>query len=347
MKIAIVTPFFESKNRGNAVVVSRWVKGLEVYGDEVKVFSLENLSSWLEVRNSLFFFKPDIVQGVHAFRSGQYLLGLPEEIKVPIVISMRGTDVWHDLKDPSRQEIVAKVLKMASCVTVITDGMKREVLKRAPFVFKKIKVIPQGIKPLLANNPFDCHFHLTDRTILFPANIRKVKNILYPLKPLSRLAQEFPLLRLVYAGPVLEKDLKAKLDNALNKYPWAAHIGAVPHENMGSLFSKAFAVINCSFYEGMANALLEGMSMGKTVFAFRNSGTKRFIKDGETGFLFNRQKELENKLRLLLCKPELAEQIGEKAREEVLQSYSIEKEVASYRAIFKELVATNNDKIIS
>lgn len=367
MRVAIITPYYESLNRGNAVAVNRWVKGFEAAGDEVLVLSLESLSVPLSVfsRSSssvsygvsstisssissalyehILSFRPQVIHGIHAYKSGKYLLELANKIRVPIVVSMRGTDVWSDLIDPEHKEVIKNVLEASSCITVITEDMKNEVVKLFPYILEKIKIIPQGVKSpanstFLISNLIPKSITAYDQIILFPANIRKEKNILYPIESLATLEHEFPLMRLVYAGPVLDKNLKIELDIKASKYAWIRYIGALPHEKMYGLYKLSFAVINCSLHEGMPNAILEGMAAGKPVLVFNNTGAQKLIIDGKTGFLFETQEELSLKLRRLLLEPELAEKIGKNGAQEVLNKYSVEKEIAAYRNIYCSLI---------
>ena len=340
MKIAILTPYFESNNRGNAVAAHRWLKGFQSLGEDVKVFSLENRSNWPEIKKNIIDFKPDIVHGVHGYKTGQYLIELSLLLDTHFVVSLRGTDVWEDLCDPEREKIVKSVLRLASKITVLTEKMQQTVGKYLPDFIEKVVLVKQGVEKLVVTGSFSFCNGISpgDRIILFPANIRRMKNILFPLEPISYIVKDFPKLKLIYTGPVIEDEIKKRLDSALALYNWALYLGVISHDKIGGLFDKSFAVINCSDSEGMSNALLEGMAMGKPVLAYRNYASLELIKDGETGFLFENHNEFTVKLKRLLMEDNLSENIGRRAQVEVLQKYSAEKEIDSYHQLYKELV---------
>lgn len=340
MKIAILTPYFESNNRGNAVAVHRWLKGFQSLGEDVKVFSLENRSNWLEIKKNIIDFKPDIVHGVHGYKTGQYIIELSLLLDVHFVVSLRGTDVWEDLCDPKRKKIIESVLQLASKITVLTEKMQQTVGKYLPDLIEKIVLVKQGVEKLVVTGclSFCNGISSGDRIILFPANIRGLKNIFFPLEPVSYIVKDFPEIKLIYVGPVIEDEIKKRLDSALAIYNWALYLGDISHDKIGDIFDKSFVVINCSDSEGMANALLEGMAMGKPVLAHKNHASLELIKDGENGFLFENPNEFCVKLKRLLIEPALSENIGKKAQEEVLRKYSVEKEINSYHKLYRELV---------
>lgn len=341
MKIAILTPYFESNNRGNAVAVHRWLKGLKMLGEDVEVFSLENKDNWPLVKKDIIDFKPDIVHGVQGFKTGEYLMDLSMLLDAHFVVSLRGTDVWEDINDPNRCKVVESVLRLASKVTVLTESMRRKVYKHLPDVYEKIILIHQGVEKLVVSETFSFENIISskDKIIFFPANLRNMKNIFYPLDPLSLIVKDFPELKLAYLGPIIEDEIKKRLDCALNIYKWAVYLGVIPHDKIGDIFDRSFVVINCSISEGMSNALLEGMIMGKPVLAYRNSASLELIEDGANGFLFENPNEFIMKLKRLLLEPGLPENIGKQAKEEVMQKYSVEKEINSYHKLYKELLS--------
>ena len=64
------------------------------------------------------------------------------------------------------------------------------------------------------------------------ASWREVKNNLFPLEPLARLAAEIPSLKLLYLGPVLEEKYWEPWSRLAGAYPFAVHGGCVEPEQM-------------------------------------------------------------------------------------------------------------------
>jgi len=132
---------------------------------------------------------------------------------------------------------------------------------------------------------------------------------------LTPLAGEFPSLRLFLAGGALEPDYAATIQERCASLPWVHLLGEIPNDRMGELYSAADLVLNCSLFEGgMANSLLEAMSMGKPVLARDVLGNRNLIHHEKTGWLFKNDHDLRELVRMLIRNPERGIKIGEAGR---------------------------------
>src|SRR3989454_2509114 len=138
-----------------------------------------------------------------------------------------------------------------------------------------------------------------------------VKRPRFPLQPLERVVARRPSVRLLYVGPVLDADERDALHRALEGRPWARWIGPVPHAQMGSLLALGDVVLNCSISEGgMANSVLEALSLGRAVLASDIDGNRSIVADGSTGFLFRDEAEFERHAAELARDPALRKRLG-------------------------------------
>ena len=88
-----------------------------------------------------------------------------------------------------------------------------------------------------------------------------------------------------------------------------------------------------SDYEGMPNALIEALAMGvPCISSDCRTGPKSLIRDGQTGLLFRTGdlESLKEKLTWALQHPEEMNQMGKAAREDVLDTYRIEKTLSCF-----------------
>ena len=105
-----------------------------------------------------------------------------------------------------------------------------------------------------------------------------------------------------------------------------------PQQNVESIMNICDIGVLATYTEGISNALMEFMSLGKPVIATDGGGTGELIKDGETGFLVEPKspEELASKIEYLLDNNKLASMMGEKGKERIKKEFSIEKMINSF-----------------
>jgi glycosyltransferase involved in cell wall biosynthesis len=155
------------------------------------------------------------------------------------------------------------------------------------------------------------------------------------------LLPEHPGLELVYVGPILEPAAGEALVRTLPSYPWARHLGAVPHNRMPALLELADVVLNCSTAEGgMANSVLEALSLGRAVLAADIPGNRSLVEDGVTGLLFGSPEEMTAKADRLLNDPDFRARLGQAGRERVSARFGRDREIDGYLAAYARLTPT-------
>lgn len=92
--------------------------------------------------------------------------------------------------------------------------------------------------------------------------------------------------------------------------------------------------------EGISNAILEYMALGKPVIATAGGGTNEIMIDGNTGFIINpgSQDQLIEKIEFLLDHPEDALLFGQRGKKRIQNEFSIEKMVHSTVELYKKLL---------
>lgn len=95
-----------------------------------------------------------------------------------------------------------------------------------------------------------------------------------------------------------------------------------------------------SDYEGMPNALIEALAMGvPCISSDCRTGPRSLIHDGQTGLLFKTGdlESLTEKMTWALQHPEEMNQMGRAAREDILQTYQIERTLSSFMEMIRGL----------
>ena len=95
-----------------------------------------------------------------------------------------------------------------------------------------------------------------------------------------------------------------------------------------------------TYTEGISNAILEYMALGKPVIATSGGGTQEIIKDGHTGLLIapTDPKALSEKITYLLNNPKIIKIFGETGRLRIKNHFSIESMTNSYLKICQNLI---------
>jgi len=340
MRIAILTPHFFPSITGNSVTASRIAKGLAARGAEVEIVNTEVSPDLAQILSLLKDFSPDVLHGLNAFRTGNLLRETGQKLGLPTVLTITGTDAYQNLTDESQRPMVIEILNFVGAISVFHEAVRTHLGQQAPDILEKVAVIPQAVDlPEGEGDPLEKIPAGPDRFLfLVSAGIRPVKNVSFVLAPLARLVEELPQIHLVIAGPILDPELGRIFLEQISTLPWVHYLQAVPHHQMRSLYAAVQVVINSSLSEGgMANSLLEAMSMGIPVLASRIPGNTTIVQDGVNGFLFSGEKEFWEKARLLAAGKDLRWRMGEAGRELIRREFSPEREVSSYLRLYRRL----------
>jgi glycosyltransferase involved in cell wall biosynthesis len=340
-RVAVLTPFAPPSVRGNAITAGRIARGLRQRGVELRLWDLSVVPVGA-VEPQVAQYEPALIHAFHAFRTGPTALRLARRSGVPLLVTLTGTDINQDLVGEDAGPVVRRVLEGSSALSVFDESMAAPIVAVMPEAAGRLVVIPQSavFEPAPAGHwpPLASLQTLPGPIVLFPAGIRKIKGPALPLEPLDGLRDRFPTLALVYVGPVVDTADGEALLRLVSGYPWARHLGAVPHHRMPSLLDLADVVLNCSVSEGgMSNAVLEALSLGRAVLAADIPGNRSLVEDGVTGFLFDGAQDFARKAERLLADPDLRARLGMAGRERVSARFGAEREIDGYLAAYARL----------
>jgi len=95
--------------------------------------------------------------------------------------------------------------------------------------------------------------------------------------------------------------------------------------------------------ELMGLTLLEAMACGTPAICSRVAAMPEFVRDGETGFIFDTPDDLARQLRTLAADPGLVERMGRRARQVVEADYDLKVVGARTVAVYDELLRGNRE----
>ncbi len=134
---------------------------------------------------------------------------------------------------------------------------------------------------------------------------------------------------------------KGKLKKELNVMAIDAGVSGMVHfigffDRMPALLQASDVFVLPSRYEGMPNALLEAMAVGKASVATRVNGVPELVEDGISGFLAEPEnpQQIFEKLYELLTNDDLRKSMEQKARKHVENHFTMEKMAGQLEALF-------------
>jgi glycosyltransferase involved in cell wall biosynthesis len=231
-----------------------------------------------------------------------------------------------------RSRKMTRLHKERSRMIVASQFMKSILLYNG-FEEKRIEYIP-----LFTYLPeHEVSVHPTDEPIVLGVGrIVAEKGMDYLVRTFAKIGHRAKLI-IVGEGPAL-KSLKS-LVQALDISEKVTFPGWLPRERLSEFYQNCTLVVIPSIApESFGMVGIEAMSYGKPVVAFDMGGVSEWLYDGETGFLLTPRDEagLREKINTLIDRPELAEQMGGKARKAVIKKFSPKRHVERLLSVFKE-----------
>jgi glycosyltransferase involved in cell wall biosynthesis len=114
--------------------------------------------------------------------------------------------------------------------------------------------------------------------------------------------------------------------------------GAVSPDLLPDAYRSADLFVLPSLYEGIPIVLMEAMAMEVPCVAPRITGIPELIRDGMDGLLFTvgDVAEMQDCIERLMNSPALRRQLGQSARQRVLEGYDIVENTRRFAALLKE-----------
>ena len=342
VQVLLVAPYPLGQPRGNSVTIERIARGLRQQGARVTL-----LSPTQPVPRRRF----DLVHAFHAYRAGPRGLTLAQQWNAALVVTLTGTDFNHDLRLPARRSVVRRVLEQVDALIVFDAQAQQRLRERVAGVAGRVRVIPQAVDPCFLSRwgkakrdslrrQWRRRLQLkeSDFVFLYPSGIRAVKDPFFLLRAFPRLRRKHPQARLLFAGPVLERDYGRRFLAQARKVPGVTYRAAVAPGAMPSLYAAADAVVNSSRSEGMSNSLLEAMGMSVPVLVRAIDANRNLVREGRTGLLFRNIKEFARQAERLLVDAALRRKLTARARSLVRLRHDPRAEATAHLRLYRRLL---------
>lgn len=211
-----------------------------------------------------------------------------EEIDIPVVTTLHGTDITLVGQHPSYKAAVQFSINHSDAVTSVSESLKQDTLK-AFNIKKDIQVIPNFIDGSLYNTPTICYrkqfAEENEKLLIHVSNLRKVKRIPDVLE-IFKLVQEKTPSKLIIIGEGPEMEY---INNFLVEHP-----NLIDKIRLLGKTNNLYEVLKCtdvfllpSEQESFGLAALEAMAAGNAIISSNAGGIPEVNKNGKTGYLSN------------------------------------------------------------
>jgi N-acetyl-alpha-D-glucosaminyl L-malate synthase BshA len=256
------------------------------------------------------------------------------------VTTLHGTDITIVGAHPSMMDITRYAIEKSDVVTAVSNYLKIESEKKFGIEEGKIKTVYNFINQETFNpSLISQSSEKTDGKTIFLhlSNLRSVKRPLDVIKIFHKVTRSTkkPLeLWVVGEGPLQYEMMKlAEELNIENKVKFLGIRGGI-----GALIASTHLMLLPSEQESFGLAALEAMACGVPVLASRVGGLPEVIEDGKTGLLFElgNIQEAAEKVVNMLENEKLYESIRKNALGVARHTFSLEKIVNQYEALYKQ-----------
>mgnify|MGYP006279854699 CR=1 FL=1 len=243
---------------------------------------------------------------------------------LPYFAWIRGGD-FYLMKDTGwKRWMINKVLSDTE-VFVQTEHIKRDV--QSEFPLSNLTVLGNGVTIPAETADGDA--------IVYVGRLKEQKGVHVLLRALDKLEHDEKVL-IVGEGP--EKDRLEGLAEQLDVD--VEFVGEVPPGAVDSYLRKGKMLVLPSIRgEGLPNAILEAMAMGLPVVATEVAGIPDIISNGENGFTAppNDAEALAEQIQLLSEDEQKRRQMGQTAREYVIENHSWEQIIDELEKVYEKL----------
>jgi len=276
--------------------------------------------------------------------------------KPPLIVALH-TTINRNLKADLFDWFVYQWM-MRSCKKVICvcETQRLHWQKKFPFLNRLTEVVFNGVdiehfSPLAITehaNQLRSELKISDdvQIVCHIAGFRPEKGHLILLDAFEQLVKKQQKVMLIFAGDGALRSLVEETAEAKGLLANVRFLGAVP--DVRPVLALSDLVVIASVAESFSIAMLESMAMEVPLLATDVGGTREAVINGKTGFLVpaNDKQALEDGLLAALNNPQQLKQMGQDARQFVVERFTYQEMVLKTNELLINVIRDNQSAVL-
>lgn len=249
--------------------------------------------------------KADIVH-VHTYASHIIGVRAARRLGLPVLRTEHGIQHYTDV---SCALFRTWALRHTDSVVAVSEYVRNFVVRRAPFARERFHVVRNGVD----SEYFFERLQLSGSaplTLALICRLERWKGAHLLIKAVARV----PQVHLKIAGDGSQRQMLEKLTASLGVQDQVSFLGY--QSDPRPVLASCHLAVNTSFDEPLGLSVMEAMSMGRPVIAFRGGGIPEIVQHGKTGWILEQRtvQELSSQISRLVSKQDSIAHMGRQAR---------------------------------
>lgn len=296
------------------------------FWERVIAYAIGGFLAFKTATKALSNYNFDVIHG-HGCISSRLLLITNRSLGIPFVFTVHnptpytliyGSHLKQKVRELAFNVFDRSIYRKSRRIITVSRELLIELVTRWKVPKEKVFFIPNGVdtevftpRTLSSYDIYEKH-DLPEHFALFVGRLVEQKGVEYLIKAVKGTSVHAVI---VGDGP-LKSSLKA-LTHRLNLHRQIHFMGAVPFEELRSLYAHASLFVLPSIAEGLPLAVLEAMASGLPIVATKVSGVTEAVVNGLNGFIVNvgDVNGLRDHILTLMNDLTLCKRMGDKSRE--------------------------------
>jgi teichuronic acid biosynthesis glycosyltransferase TuaC len=338
-----VEPIYRRRRRPSRRFPAEWIQYPQIPGTLGMSSSGKFLGAILinRVRRLHQQFPVNLIHAHAALPCGYAAAHLSRHLGIPFVVTVHGLDVFNSclregIATGWRHQASSNVYRSARKVICVSEKV-RNLLTKEMGAEVAAEVVYNGADPVqFAPGPGEG----PTPTLLVVGTLSPIKGHELVLRALVRLVESHPGLQCRIIGEGSEEKRLMSLAKDLGINDRVHFLGWRSRDEVASAMRECTVFVLPSRYEGLGCVYLEAMACGRPVIGCHGQGIDEVIEHSNNGWIIpvGGLDELTQGLRSLLNSFELRAQIGQRARQTILDKFTLSRQADKLVNIYQEVL---------